>query len=74
MGKATPHEYDEDRYNAEQAVKTAFMETPFAKRKTEQTLKAIKAQKAQLKKEVAMKLPAEGGGKKKRRGIRNYGA
>lgn len=73
MAKAN-HEFDEDRYNAEQAIKNAFMETPFAKRKTERVLKTIKAQKAQLKKDVAMKMPAEGDGRKKRRGIENHGA
>lgn len=74
MGKARPMEFDEDRYNAEQAVKSAFMETPFAKRKVERVLKTVKAQKVQLKKDVAMKLPAEGGGKKRRRGLRNISA
>ncbi len=42
--------FDEVKWEAESQVKTAFMETPAAKKAVRETVKAIKRQKAETKK------------------------
>lgn len=51
----SPAKFDSDRYDAESQVSSAFMETPAAKKAVRATMKAIKSQKAETKKLVAVK-------------------